>query len=218
MRIRNLVSDPPHLLHSQPDRAYFGQKDIQQAIILRRLVSDLLFAYPPSSSAVRVLPTAREPESGLALSSRNAYLTPAARSVAPVLYRALSAGRDVWDSYSFEQDGKHGKDGDGEEKDGRERVIKTLEAARKVVRDEAARCASEGGRINLQLDYISLNDPSTLQDLEPLALALAGGDNGEGVSLDTSRGAILSGAALVSEGKEGKVTRLIDNFLLGFRL
>ncbi len=68
----------------RPDRAYFGQKDGQQAIIVERLVRDLaLFV------EVVVCPTVREPD-GLALSSRNVHLTPEERRAAPVLVRALS--------------------------------------------------------------------------------------------------------------------------------
>ncbi|PWN51129.1 Nucleotidylyl transferase [Violaceomyces palustris] len=182
----------------QPDRAYFGQKDIQQAVILRRLVQDLLFAHPPSAERVRVLPTGRDPETKLALSSRNAYLTPAGRKVAPVLYKALSTGRSAW------EDAKWSKG-----LSARERVEETLRLARLVVEEEEARCKAEGV-VNLRLDYISLNHPHTLENLEAAIRA------GQEVKVD--EGAILSGAALVSEGEHGRVTRLIDNVLLGFQM
>ncbi len=67
----------------QPDRAYFGQKDAQQARIIQQMVRDL-----DVSVEVIVCPTIREPD-GLALSSRNRYLEPRQRSEAGVLYRAL---------------------------------------------------------------------------------------------------------------------------------
>jgi len=70
-----------------PDVAFFGQKDAQQLALIRRLVRDL--DLPVEVAAV---PTVREPD-GLALSSRNVYLTHAQRAVAPSLYRALLAGR-----------------------------------------------------------------------------------------------------------------------------
>ncbi|MBW4654504.1 MAG: bifunctional pantoate--beta-alanine ligase/(d)CMP kinase [Kaiparowitsia implicata GSE-PSE-MK54-09C] len=68
----------------QPDRAYFGQKDAQQLAILRRLVQDLNLPVTVVSC-----PTVREAD-GLAMSSRNRYLSPEERSQAPILYRALS--------------------------------------------------------------------------------------------------------------------------------
>jgi pantoate--beta-alanine ligase len=67
----------------QPDRAYFGQKDAQQAILIRCMVDELSFPV-----GIVVGPTVREPD-GLALSSRNQYLTPEQRSQAAVLYRSL---------------------------------------------------------------------------------------------------------------------------------
>jgi len=67
----------------QPDVAYFGQKDAQQALIIRRMVIDLNVPVD-----VRVRPTVREPD-GLAMSSRNRYLDPAQRHHATALYRAV---------------------------------------------------------------------------------------------------------------------------------
>ncbi|KAK7061096.1 pantoate-beta-alanine ligase [Paramarasmius palmivorus] len=80
----------------EPTNAYFGQKDIQQAILLRRLVTDLLCSHP-SPENLHIVPTARDPSTGLALSSRNTYLSPSGRKVAPTLYQALSAAQDAWD-------------------------------------------------------------------------------------------------------------------------
>jgi pantoate--beta-alanine ligase len=70
-------------------RAYFGEKDYQQLAVVRRMVADL-------SMPVEVVgcPTVREPD-GLAMSSRNAYLDPDERAAAPVVHRALLAGRDL---------------------------------------------------------------------------------------------------------------------------
>jgi pantoate--beta-alanine ligase len=72
----------------QPDRAYFGQKDAQQALIVRRLVQDLNVPVE-----IVVCPIVREPD-GLALSSRNRYLGAEQRRQAPILYQALCAARD----------------------------------------------------------------------------------------------------------------------------
>jgi pantoate--beta-alanine ligase len=70
-----------------PCRAYFGEKDYQQLAVIRRLVTDLSLP-----ADVVACPTVRDPD-GLALSSRNAYLTAEERGVAPTLYYALLAGR-----------------------------------------------------------------------------------------------------------------------------
>ena len=69
----------------QPDVALFGEKDFQQLLVIRRLVEDL--ALPVEVVGV---PTARESD-GLAMSSRNGYLTPEERALAPALYRVLNA-------------------------------------------------------------------------------------------------------------------------------
>jgi pantoate--beta-alanine ligase len=80
----------------QPDVAYFGQKDAQQAIVVERMVRDLDFPV-----RIRVLPTLREPD-GLAMSSRNAYLDSEARAQAAALSRALSAARESASGGSLE--------------------------------------------------------------------------------------------------------------------
>ncbi|HKQ53582.1 MAG TPA: pantoate--beta-alanine ligase [Pyrinomonadaceae bacterium] len=74
----------------RPDFAFFGQKDAQQTLVVKRLVRDLAF-----ETEVVVLPTVRE-ESGLALSSRNSYLNEDERRAATVLYRALSRAREAY--------------------------------------------------------------------------------------------------------------------------
>ena len=74
----------------RPDRAYFGQKDGQQAAVIKRLASDL-----DTGINIVVVPTVRE-DDGLALSSRNVYLEPAQRASAAVIYAALSAADALW--------------------------------------------------------------------------------------------------------------------------
>ncbi len=82
----------------QPTRAYFGQKDAQQAIVIKRMVAELNM-----NLEIVVVPTVRE-SNGLALSSRNVYLNPDERRAAAVLFEALSLAKQLW------QDGQ--KDGD----------------------------------------------------------------------------------------------------------
>lgn len=114
----------------QPDRAYFGQKDAQQAVVIQQMVRDLNFPLE-----VVVCPIVREPD-GLAMSSRNVYLTPEQRAAAPVLYRALCAARDAW------QAGEH----DGEQ----------LRRIMRAVLDVEPLAHTE---------YVSAADPVTLQEL-----------------------------------------------------
>ncbi|WFD25323.1 pantoate--beta-alanine ligase (AMP-forming) [Malassezia nana] len=188
-KLFNVVLVRMPYLH-QPDRAYFGQKDIQQAIILRRLVDDLLFTYPDGSKNVRVLPTARDPIDHLALSSRNKYLDENGRRIAPLLYQALTQGQAMWDVLVRQN------------VPGNERVTRTLEAARSVI-------VQQGGAdptASAELDYISLNDPVTLDELTP--------------NSEVGTEAILSGAVWVRNHRDDAqpAARLIDNVLLGFVL
>ncbi len=115
----------------QPDVAYFGQKDFQQACVVTRMVADLNVPV-----AIRVCPTVREPD-GLAMSSRNRYLSPAARQRAVVLWKSLELARRL-----VEQ--------------GERRAETILARMREVVAtaDDA------------QIDYIALADPDTLQPVQ----------------------------------------------------
>lgn len=73
----------------RPEKAFFGQKDYQQAVVVTRLVKDLNL-----STEIVMRPTVRESD-GLALSSRNAFLSPTERKAAAVLYRALTVGKEM---------------------------------------------------------------------------------------------------------------------------
>lgn len=117
----------------QPERAYFGQKDAQQLAIIRRLVADLNL-----SVTIVGCPIVRE-ESGLALSSRNQYLTPEQKAQAPVLYRSLQQAQHVFQS--------------GE----RDRV--SLISAVKSELDSVS---------DIQVDYIELVHPTTLMPLDEI--------------------------------------------------
>ena len=76
----------------QPHKAYFGQKDAQQAAVIRRMAVDLNFPIE-----IVVCPTVREAD-GLAMSSRNVYLDARQREAATVLFRSLSAARELFES------------------------------------------------------------------------------------------------------------------------
>ena len=74
----------------QPTKAYFGQKDAQQLVVIKKMVADLNM-----NLEIITVPTVREPD-GLAMSSRNTYLNPEQRRAAIVLYQALSLAQKLW--------------------------------------------------------------------------------------------------------------------------
>jgi len=131
---------------SQPTNAYFGQKDIQQALLLKRLCRDLLLSHPEPDN-LHIIPTARDPTDGLALSSRNAYLTLDGRKVAPALRQALQAAEAAWLSGLPKSE-----------------CIAKATAAIKI---RNAQAQSDGLHVNMRLDYLEMNDASTFEALEP---------------------------------------------------
>lgn len=141
----------------QPDKAYFGQKDAQQAAVITQMARDL--SYPIE---IVVCPIVREPD-GLAMSSRNVYLSPEQRKAATVLYRSIQAA--LSDFASGERD-----------------AVKLRAKVESIIDSEPLAV----------LQYVSLADPLTLQELETIK----------------AKG-LLSMA--VYFGK----TRLIDNWILG---
>lgn len=88
---------------TQPHKAYFGQKDAQQAAVIRRMALDLNFPLE-----VIVCPTVRETD-GLAMSSRNKYLNEAERKAATVLFRALSAAKELYEAGERDAEKLRGK-------------------------------------------------------------------------------------------------------------
>ncbi|KAG8882045.1 pantothenate synthase [Tulasnella sp. 332] len=127
----------------QPSNAYFGQKDIQQALLLRRMVRDLLLAHPTPES-LHVVPTYRSTEDGLALSSRNAYLSVEERKLAPTLYNALTEAQRAWEEGCPRSE--------------------CLRRAREVV-DHAMKEGDRAG-VLIRFDYIEMNDPETFGLIE----------------------------------------------------
>jgi len=116
-----------------PSRAYFGQKDAQQVVVLRRMVRDLSFPVE-----LVVCPTLREAD-GLALSSRNAYLNPAERKAATVLFRSLCSAREKYDNG--------------------ERDAEVLRAAMISILSSEPLADAQ---------YVSAADPETLEELEKI--------------------------------------------------
>ena len=117
----------------KPDFAFFGQKDAQQALVIRRLVKDLAF-----DSEIIVLPTVRE-DSGLAISSRNLYLSPEEQQAAPVIHRALAKAREAY-------------------KEGERNAGKLSEMVRSTIEAEP----------RAKVDYVSITDADTLERLDKL--------------------------------------------------
>jgi pantoate--beta-alanine ligase len=112
------------------------------------VVSDLLLSHPTSDN-LHILPTTRDAKTNLALSSRNAYLSPSEQKVSPVLYRALSKAKEEWKSASSSATPITGED-----------IVAT---ATSVVLAEIDRLkdAPEGDDVNLRFDYIELFDKHT---------------------------------------------------------
>ncbi|MEV6571755.1 pantoate--beta-alanine ligase [Streptomyces sp. NPDC051577] len=191
------------LLHlTRPDLALFGQKDAQQLALIRRMVTDLNFPVE-----VVGVPTARE-DDGLALSSRNRYLSPAERRTALALSRALFAGRDRLAA----QAALRARAEAAPASDGRATALARLGEIRAsadahavsaagsglpdAVRSAARHVLEDAGRHDppLTLDYLALVDPRDFTDIGP-------GFTGR---------AVLAVAAKVG------ATRLIDNIPLEF--
>ena len=115
----------------QPSRAYFGQKDAQQTVVIARMAQDLDLPVE-----IVVAPTVREAD-GLALSSRNVYLSPAERAAAPVLHRALAEAEQMF-------------------KAGEREAAALRGAMRRVLATQP----------EVEVDYVSLAALATLEELE----------------------------------------------------
>ena len=115
----------------RPDAAFFGHKDAQQATIVRRMARDM-----DLDLVVRAMPTVREKD-GLAMSSRNAYLTPEERAAAPVLFRSLERARALYE-------------------EGEREAARIAEAVRETLRGEPLAA----------VEYADVVDPGELLPLE----------------------------------------------------
>ncbi len=117
----------------RPDKAYFGQKDYQQSVVVRRMVEDL-----NAPVEIAILPVVRE-DDGLAMSSRNRYLSSSERKDAVCLYRALLKGKEMIES--------------GEKSSGA--VAATM---RNIVEDVSS----------ARVDYLSVVNPDSLDDVKEI--------------------------------------------------
>lgn len=120
----------------QPTNVYFGQKDAQQCVVVKNLVKDLLI-----DTNVNVLPTTRE-ANGLAMSSRNEYLSPEIRHQGKIIYEALQSAKAVFD----------------------EQKLKGPVAAKKIL-DAFNETISKAPE-SFEVEYIAVSHPETLDDLE----------------------------------------------------
>lgn len=118
----------------QPDRAYFGQKDAQQAIIIRQMVEDL-----DQPVEVKIMPIVRESD-GLAMSSRNKYLSPEEREAALVLHRSLTHAAELLRA-------------------GERRADRIKEGVTGIIQDEPL----------ARLDYAAVVSGTTLEEIETVA-------------------------------------------------
>ncbi|RYO96838.1 hypothetical protein DL765_011411 [Monosporascus sp. GIB2] len=171
----------------QPEKVYFGQKDVQQTVVIRKMVEDFMLPMD-----VVVEPTSREPD-GLALSSRNVYLGERRRRVATVLNGALKAAEMQYHNGALD----------------RESILKAANAVTVDTLNDQMALPPEK-RVKYEVDYISLADPSTMDELN---------------EVDPKVGGILSGAIKMlpvespQPGEDlghsgGPAVRLIDNIIL----
>ncbi|KAL0944703.1 pantoate-beta-alanine ligase [Colletotrichum truncatum] len=171
----------------QPERVYFGQKDVQQTVVIRRMVEDFMLP-----TEVVIGETMREAD-GLALSSRNVYLGERRRKVATVLNRALRAAEDKYKQGALD----------------REAILGAANQVAADVLSEQSKLAPRE-RVMFEVDYISLADPDSMQEINTVV---------------PIKGGILSGAVKMLPVEEpqpgedlghsgGPSVRLIDNIIL----
>ena len=173
----------------QPTRVFFGQKDVQQTVVIRKMVRD--FCMPLEAV---VVPTVRDEADGLALSSRNVYLGTRRRRAAPVLIRALRAAE-----HAYVVDGAL---------DAGEVVPAALRVILDTLDEQKGLPPHEG--VLFKLDYISLADPDTMEEIDEI-------DPSKGAIL--SGAVKMLPVYEPQEGEDlghnnGPPVRLIDNIIL----
>ncbi|CAG8475022.1 1668_t:CDS:2, partial [Scutellospora calospora] len=125
----------------QPDHVFFGQKDVQQCIVIKNLIRDLHFPME-----MHVGSTVRE-EDGLAMSSRNRYLTPEMRKVATLLYQSLNVVKSA-----FEQNIRDRRS--------------LLSPAYELIENKSKYVNDQNLGFSIKLDYLSLVDSINLQEID----------------------------------------------------
>ena len=140
----------------QPDKSYFGQKDFQQAVIIRKMVEDLNV-----DTKIKILPTVREKD-GLAMSSRNAYLNKDERRTATILYRSLTEAKHLIENGLTDV----------------EKIKKRMRALIKKEnisdppsprRRQSGSGASETRLRRASIDYIEIREPETLRPVKKIS-------------------------------------------------
>ncbi|OQO00198.1 hypothetical protein B0A48_13985 [Cryoendolithus antarcticus] len=172
----------------QPERVYFGQKDVQQSVVIKRLVRDL---HMPID--VCIISTEREAD-GLAMSSRNVYLGERRRQVGVVLSRALRAAEAAYESGVQDREG-------------------ILAPAHAVLDDEAARQSrmAEDESTRFEVDYISLADPDNLEEIQGVRTSQGAVLSGAIKMLPLTTTRIDE---ILGQGEDKLPVRLIDNTIL----
>ncbi|RCI07233.1 pantothenate synthase [Rhizopus stolonifer] len=125
----------------QPDHVFFGQKDIQQCFVIRNMINDLHFP-----TKMHICPTTRD-ENGLALSSRNAYLTPSQKKHSLVLSKSLNHMRSMYKSGVLD-------------------AHAILQQGIQIIRDTEEQVKQEGLDWEMKLDYVSINSAKDLSEVK----------------------------------------------------
>ena len=186
----------------QPDRAFFGQKDGLQSNMVQKLVRDLNMPL-----TVTICPTVRERD-GLAMSSRNVYLSEAERAAAPVIYQALLKGREAWHTALKQQQQLQPRSNDTD-------TGITAETESDVVDVSGVRAAvtaalqEAAAKYPFQhLDYVFLSDCVTGVELSDIP-SKEDGSKGAGADCVKRGRSVMLAVAVKSN-----TTRLIDNIIL----
>lgn len=168
------------------ERVYFGQKDVQQSVLIRRLITDFHL-----DTQLRVMPTSRE-QDGLAMSSRNVYLGTRRRAAAIALPDALKAAEEQYLAFGMAR---------------REDILTPFQQVMHERRTYHAALPTET-RVSFELDYVSLADPDTMTEVDEV-------DAAKGALLSAAIKMLpFEGGGEDCPGDGKMPVRLIDNLFL----